>query len=114
MASFLTSCICGSRNASNLAEMNIDGSNKLSDSQIEKLAESIVMTKMETIAISYLNIQSETVANLRIAHQGNPTGFNRAVLTIWKCKNSRGNQVQVRFTFNNYFILCDLLMNRSM
>ena len=69
----------------------------LSDDLIEKLSQAIVVTKMETIAISYLNIQSETVDNLRIAHQGNPTAFNRAVLTIWKCMTPGIDQIQVSF-----------------
>ena len=75
--------------------MATGGSMNLSDDQIEKLSQSIVVTKMETIAISYLNIQSTAVANLRIAHQGNPTAFNRALLTIWKCMNPGMDQVQV-------------------
>ena len=53
----------------------------LSDDQLERLSQVTVATKMETIAISHLKIQSETVANLKITHQGNTTGFNGAVLT---------------------------------
>ena len=71
---------------------------ELNDNLIEKLAQNIVATKMETIAISHLKIQSETVANLKITHQGNATGFNRAVLTIWKCMNPGDNQVKVSFS----------------
>ena len=56
--------------------MATGGSMNLSDDLIEKLSQAIVVTKMETIAISYLKIQAETVMNLRIAHQGNPTAFN--------------------------------------
>ena len=79
--------------------MATGGNMNLSDDQIEKLSQVIVVTNMETIAISYLKIQSETVANLRIAHQGNPTAFNRAVLTIWKCMNPGMDQVKVSFNF---------------
>ena len=79
--------------------MATGGRMSLSDDQIEKLSQAIVVTKMETIAISYLKIQSETVENLRIAHQGNPTAFNRAVLTIWKCMNPGMEQVQVSYNF---------------
>ena len=64
---------------------------------IEKISQAIMVTKMETIAIRYLKIPSETIANLEIAHQGNPTAFNRAVLTIWKCMNPGTDQVQVSF-----------------
>ena len=88
--------------------MATGGSMDLSDDLIEKLSQTIVVTKMETIAISYLNIQSETVANLRIAHQGNPTAFNRSLLNLWKYMNPGIDQVQVSPTsketvkFNHY------------
>ena len=74
----------------------------LSDDLIEKLSKSIVVTKMQTIAISYLKIQSEAVANLRIAHQGNTTAFNRSLLSIWKYINPGENQVQVSFKLQRY------------
>ena len=74
-----------------------DGNMNLSDEQMEKLAESIVATKLETIAISYLKIPSEAVANLKINHQGNATALNRSLLNLWKCMNPGGNQVQVSF-----------------
>ena len=75
--------------------MATGGSMSLSDDQIEKLSQSIVVTNMETIAISYMKIQSETVTNLRIAHQGNPTAFNRSLFNLWKCMNYGKNQAQV-------------------
>ena len=50
---------------------------------------------METIAISYLKVQSQMVTNLRVAHQRNPIAFNRDLLTTWKCMNPRTDQVQV-------------------
>ena len=75
--------------------MATGGSMSLSEDQIEKLSQAIVVTKMETIAISYLKIQSETVTNLRIAHQGNTTAFNRSLFNLWKCMNYGENQVQV-------------------
>ena len=77
----------------------------LSDDQLERLSQVTVATKMETIAIGHLKIQSETVANLKITHQGNTTGFNRAVLTVWKCMNPGDNQAQVSF----YIISINLL-----
>ena len=67
----------------------------LTDDLIEKLAESIVATKMETIAISYLKIQSETVMNLKISYQSNTTAFNRSLLNLWKYMNPADNQIQV-------------------
>ena len=67
----------------------------LSDDIIERLAMTIDVNKMETIAISYFKIPSETVANLRVAHRGNPTAFNRSLLNLWNYKNPGDNQVQV-------------------
>ena len=75
--------------------MATGGDRNLTDGEIEKLAEAIEVTKMETIAISYLKIQSEMVANWRVAHQGNPTAFNRSLLNLWKYMNPGGNQAQV-------------------
>ena len=75
--------------------MATGGDTNLTDDKIERLAEAIVVTKMETIAIRYMKIQSQMVTNLRVAHQGNPTGFNRAVLNVWKCMNPRESQIQV-------------------
>ena len=74
-----------------------DGNMNLSDEQVEKLAESIVATKMETIALKYMKIQSETVANLEIAYRRNATALNRSLLNLWKCMNPGDNQVQVSF-----------------
>ena len=82
-----------------ISGMELSGNSELNDNLMERLAESIVATKMETIAIGYLKIQSEAVTNLRIAHQGNPTAFNRAVLSVWKCMNPVTDQVQVCLTF---------------
>ena len=67
--------------------MATGGSMNLSDDLIEKLSQSIVVTNMETIAISYLKIQSETVTNLKTTHQGNTTTFNRSLFNLWKCMN---------------------------
>ena len=75
--------------------MATGGHASLSDDLIEKLAEVIVVTKMETIVISYLKIQSETVANHKTVHQGNPTAFNRNLLTLWKYMNPAMDQAQV-------------------
>ena len=74
-----------------------DGNTNLSDEQVEKLAESIVATKMETIALKYMKIQSETVANLEITYRWNAVALNRSRLNLWKCMNPGGNQVQVNF-----------------
>ena len=79
--------------------MATGGDMYLTDELIERLAQKIVTTDMETIAISYLKIQSETVTNLNIAHRRNPTAFNRSILNLWKYMNPGDNQIQVSFQF---------------
>ena len=114
MFSCLKSCICceeritnsttnsetgNTERGRNTGNTEMVGNTELSDDVIERLAVSIVATNMETIAISYMKIQSETLDNLKITHRGNTTAFNRAVLTIWKCMNPRDNQVQVSSSY---------------
>ena len=72
-----------------------DGNMALTDDLVERLSQVIVTRNMETIAISYLKIKSETVTNLKIAHPGNPTEFNRSILNLWKCMNPGDNQAEV-------------------
>ena len=55
--------------------MATGGNTGLSDSLIEKLSEAVDVTEMETIAISYLKVQSQMVTNLRVAYQRNPIAF---------------------------------------
>ena len=73
-----------------------DGNMSLTDDLIAKLAESIAAPKMETIAIRYLKIPSETIENDMFDLRGNATAFNRSLLNRWKCSLNPGdNQVQV-------------------
>ena len=82
--------------------MAAGGSKKLNDDLIGKLAESISVTNMETIALNYLKIQSETVENLKYNDRGNAVALNRSLLNLWKCMNPGGNQVQVSFELQQY------------
>ena len=83
--------------------MATGGNTDLNDDLTERLAGAIEVTKMETIAISYLKIKSETVSYLRVAHQGNPTAFNRSLLNLWKYMNPGTDQVQVSSASNDQF-----------
>ena len=77
--------------------MAAGGSKKLSDDLIGRLAESISVTSMETIAINYLKIPFETVENIRFNHRGDAVALNRSLLNLWKCMNPGDTQVQVSF-----------------
>ena len=69
----------------------------LRDDLISRLAESISVTNMETIALNYMKIPFETVETLKYDHRGNATALNRSLLNLWKCMNTGGNRVQVSF-----------------
>ena len=68
---------------------------KLTDSQVEDLAQVIVSKHMATIAIKYLVLSHETVENLKLIRQGDYIAFNRDVLVLWRNKNPGINQSQV-------------------
>ena len=72
------------------------GDLKLTDHQVEDLAEVIVSKHMATIAIKYLGLPQETVENLRSMRQNDFVGFNRDVLSLWRNKNPGINHTQVR------------------
>ena len=68
---------------------------KLTDSQVEDLAQVIVSKHMATIAIKYLGLSHEMVKNLKLIRQGDYIGFNRDILVLWRNKNQGIDQVQV-------------------
>ena len=68
---------------------------KVTDRQIEDLAQVVVSKHMATIAIKYLGLTQVTVDNLRRDRQGDSTAFNRDVLVLWRNRNPGINQVQV-------------------
>ena len=75
--------------------MNTISDLKLTDSQVEDLAQVIVSKHMATIAIKYLGLPHETVENLKLIRQGDYIAFNRDVLVLWRNKNQGIDQVQV-------------------
>ena len=60
---------------------------KVTDRQIEDLAQEVVSKHMATIAIKYLGLTQVTVENLRRDRQGDSTSFNRDLLVLWRNKN---------------------------
>ena len=75
--------------------MATGGDTALGDDLIERLAQVIDTTKMETIAINYFKIPSVTLKNERFDNQGNAMAFNRSMLTKLRNRNPGGNQIQV-------------------
>ena len=73
------------------------GDMDLRDDLIGRLAESISVTNMKTIAINYLKISFETVENIRSNHREDAVALNRSLLNLWRYMNPGGNQVQVSF-----------------
>ena len=67
----------------------------LSDGQIEDLSKAIVWKHLASIAITYLDLPSETVENIRSIRERDYQGFNRDLLVLWRNKNPEINQVQV-------------------
>ena len=78
-------------------QTDIDGNLKLSDRQVEDLAEIIVSKLMVTIAIKYLRLPHETVENLSCLRQNDNIAFNRDLLVLWRNKNTGMNQIQASF-----------------
>ena len=78
-------------------QTDIDGNLKLSDRQVEDLAEIIVSKLMVTIAIKYLRLPHETVENLSCLRQSDNIAFNRDLLVLWRNKNPGMNQIQASF-----------------
>ena len=77
-----------------MASEDGDGIERLSNNQIVRLSYAIAAGDMEAIAQGYMNIDHETVKNLRDDNRG-AQAFNRAVIHLWMNKNPGPNQAQV-------------------
>ena len=62
-------------------------SKQLTNRQIVRLAASISIDKMESIAEGYMDIDPETVQNIWRENQGKAEAFNRAIIRYWANKN---------------------------
>ena len=74
-------------------------SEKLINRQIVRLAAAISIDNMMSIAEGYMDIDNETVKNIR-SNEGDSEAFNRAILRYWANKHPE-NQVQVGWTHFN-------------
>ena len=68
-------------------------SEQLTNRQIVRLAAAISIDHMTSIAEGYMNIDNETVKNIR-CNEGDSEAFNRAILRYWANKHP-DNQIQV-------------------
>ena len=78
--------------------MATGGDNQLTNNQIVRLARAISSRDMESIALGYLDIEEETIKNLRDVRRDNVEAFNRDIIRHWMHKNPL-DQVQVCFAF---------------
>ena len=74
-------------------------SEKLKNRQIVRLAAAIAIDNMTSIAEGYMDIDPETVKNIR-RNEGDSEAFNRAILRHWANKHP-DNQIQVGWTIFN-------------
>ena len=68
-------------------------SEKLTNRQIVRLAAAISIDNMTSIAEGYMDIDNETIKNIR-CNEGDSEAFNRAILWYWANKHPE-NQIQV-------------------
>ena len=66
---------------------------QLTNRQIVRLAAAISADKMTSIAEGYMDIDNETVKNIR-RNEGDSEAFNREIIRYWMNKNP-DNQVEV-------------------
>ena len=74
---------------------NDGDSGNLTGPQYVSLSEVISCSKMESIALRYLNIKIERIEQLKESRKEDPQGFVRAVIYEWACRHPE-NQIQVR------------------
>ena len=79
---------------------------RLSEEEIAHLSRIIAVGNMETIALRYLGLKEETIANLHHENQGKTEAFNRSVLRHWAYKNA-DYQRQVSLF---YFLILQILV----
>ena len=68
---------------------------KLTDEQIEHLAEGINTQSLETIAGSFLGLDEAKIKSIKKDQQFDAERFNKEILKTWKNKNPGSSQMQV-------------------
>ena len=72
-----------------------EGCGRLTGYQYSLLGQSISCTKIEVIAVGYMNIDTEKLKNLKEARKDDKEGFVRDVIETWAYQHP-DDQVQVR------------------
>ena len=75
---------------------NLEDQNNLTNYQCVRLSQVIPCSKMESIALGYLNIEEGKIEQIKKARREDTEGFVRDVIKVWANRNPH-NQVQVSF-----------------
>ena len=67
----------------------------LTNNQIVRLAAAVSSRDMESIALGYLNIEDETIKNVKYENKDNAEVFNRGIIRRWTYQNPGHKQTQV-------------------
>ena len=70
---------------------------RLTNSQIVRLAMSISANDMKTIAEGYMDLHKEAIVNIGVENKDSAEAFNHAVLRKWAYKNDVPDQVKVTY-----------------
>ena len=68
---------------------------RLTNNQIVRLAAAISSRDMEFIVLGYLDIEEETIKNVKYENKDNAEAFNRDIIRRWACQNPGDKQTQV-------------------
>ena len=74
---------------------------RVTQKQIVHLGAAISINDMEPIAEGYMDIEPETVKNLRDENRGKAEAFNRAIIRYWINKHPE-NQVKVGLVLSKF------------
>ena len=76
--------------------MAADGSTNITDAIIVRLAEGIAAEKLESLAMKHMDINWETLQNLKREYREDIEAFSRDVIRKWSNKRSSGpDQIKV-------------------
>ena len=73
--------------------MGIDST--LTDEKIARLSPKITKRSMESIALTHMKMDNETVNAIDVIAQNNPHKFTRDIIFLWRNKNPAINHVKV-------------------
>ena len=77
---------------------NSQSQGNLTNSQYVRLGRAISGSKMESIALGYMNVDGEKIKQLKEARRDDTQGFVRDVIMEWACQpDNEKNQVRVSY-----------------